>query len=363
MFACRFRRQALVVIGFQRFQQGMFGIVTHQTAIGLRVEMSVLFDESVILTVETATKNRHPVFVAVALFLIEQFAQCVPDLNHARQTQAGAFVFDRQNVVIAFAKGGGHLEDNLPALRFHAQRAGLQSLEIFATDEVGVAYSDFRILRAFLARHEAVRRKRLKAFDDFRAEFHWRTGEAEQLLRVHAAVKDHSADDLAGVLEVIVVDDGLARPAVLEVVHKVRPCCDPICTSLVFAVMPLEKYNVGRDIGERVLTKGSIRQADSAEQVGLSRDMLTGCGIDGIHKVAADHKGRDAAFPEEADGLGQEIVVDGEFSQFWEVGIVERLLTERRIADNGIRIAGGNIDMLKSVIDMPRFGIKILCDG
>ena len=120
--------------------------------------------------------------------------------------------------------------------------------------------------------------------------------------------------------------------------------------------MPLEKHDVGRDIGERVLAKGCIRQADSAEQVGLSRDMLTGRGIDGIHEIAADHERGHTAFPQQADGLGQKVVVNGELSQFGKIGIVERLLAERRIAETDLAV-------LEAYIKMLLFGIKILRDG
>ena len=84
----------------------------------------------------------------------------------------------------------------------------------------------------------------------------------------------------------------------------------------------LEEHDVRGHIGQRVLAKGRFRQADSAKQVGLSRDMLTGRGIDGIHEIAADHKGRDAAFPQQANGLGKEVVVDRELSQFRKVRVV-----------------------------------------
>ena len=91
--------------------------------------------------------------------------------------------------------------------------------------------------------------------------------------------------------------------------------------------------------------------------------MLTRRGIDGIHEIAADHECGHAAFPEEADGLGQEIVVDGEFPQFWEVGIVERLLTERRIADNQIEMRSIEADALKAGVVMPGLRIQVLRDG
>ena len=91
--------------------------------------------------------------------------------------------------------------------------------------------------------------------------------------------------------------------------------------------------------------------------------MLTRRGIDGIHEITADHKGRDAAFPQQADGLGKEIVVDGEFPQFGEIGIVQRLLAEGRIADYGIQTVKTDLTVLKADIEMLRLWIKILRDG
>lgn len=87
--------------------------------------------------------------------------------------------------------------------------------------------------------------------------------------------------------------------------------------------MALEKHDVCRDIRERVLTEGCKRQADSAKQVGLPRDMLTRRGVGGIQEETADHKGRDAAFPQQTDGLGEEIVVNREFPQFGKVRVIQ----------------------------------------
>ena len=127
--------------------------------------------------------------------------------------------------------------------------------------------------------------------------------------------------------------------------------------------MPLEEHDVGRDIGERVLTEGCKRQTDSAKQVCLPRDMLTGRRVSGIQKETADHKGRDAAFPQQTDGFGEEIVVDREFPQFGEIGIVQRLLAEGRIADYGIQTVETDLTVLEADIEMLRLGIKILRDG
>ena len=65
--------------------------------------------------------------------------------------------------------------------------------------------------------------------------------------------------------------------------------------------------------------------------------MLTRRGIDGIHEITADHKGRDAAFPQQIEGLGEEVVVDRELSQLRKVRVIQRLIAEGRIADYGVK--------------------------
>ena len=162
------RRQALVVIQFQRFQQGMFRVAPHEPRLVWELRWPYFFDKSVILRVKPLAQRRHPAFIGIGgLFRIEQFAQRVPDLNHGNQTQAGRFILDRENVVIAFTECHGGFEDNLPALRLHAQGICFQRLEIRAADEVGVAYPDFRIEWIFLSRNETVRRKHVQPRGDF----------------------------------------------------------------------------------------------------------------------------------------------------------------------------------------------------
>ena len=338
MLAGRLRRQALVVIQFQRFQQGMFRVAPHEAAIGLGIEVAVFFDKSVILRVEPLAQRRHAAFIGIGgLFFVKQFAQGVPDLNHGNQTQAGRFILDRENVVIAFTECGGGFEDNLPALRLHAQGIRFQRLEIRAANEVGVAYPDFRIERIFLSRNETVRRKHVQPRGDFLSQIRMnRIGQAVQRPLEHSPGKSQCADNLPGIFHKVAVDRGRTPAAVFEVINLYGSRVYPIPAAFVFAVMPLEKHDVGRDIGERILAKGRFRQADSAKQVGLSRDMLTGRGIDGIHEIAADHKGRDAAFPQQADGLGKEVVVNREFPQFRKVRVIQGLVAEGGIADYGV---------------------------
>ena len=91
--------------------------------------------------------------------------------------------------------------------------------------------------------------------------------------------------------------------------------------------------------------------------------MLSGRGIDGIHEIAADHKGRDAAFPQQTDGLGKEVVVNREFPQFGKVRVIQGLVAEGGIADYGVYTAGTELAVLEADIEMFCFGIEVLRNG
>ena len=358
-------RQPLVVIQLQRFQQRVFRVAPHEAAIGLGIEMSVLFDKGVILGVEPLAQGGHPAFIGVGgLFRIDEFAQSVPDLNHGNKAQTGRFILDRKNIIIVFTESGGGLEDNLPALRLDAQGVRFQGLKIRAADEIGVARPDFRVERVSLARHETVRRKLVQPRGDFLSQIRMgRIGQAGQRPLEHSPGIGQCADDLPGIFRKVAVDCGRSPVAAPGVVHINGDRVHPVPAAFVFAVMPLKKHDVGRDIGEGVLAKGCFRQADSAKQVGLPRNMLTGRGVGGIHKITADHKGRDATFAQQTDGLGKKIIVDGKLSQFREIRVVQRLFAEGGIAHYGVEKAAAESGVLKTVMYMMLIGIEILGYG
>ena len=85
--------------------------------------------------------------------------------------------------------------------------------------------------------------------------------------------------------------------------------------------------------------------------------MLSSRTVLRIKKMSADHKGTNATFLEQADGLGQKIVVYGKLAQFRIFGVEKALLAKRRIADNNIKHGLFDIDVLKSVVDELTFGI------
>ena len=219
-------------------------------------------------------------------------------MNHGNQAQTGRLILDRENVVIAFTECGDGFEDNLPALRLHAQGVRFQGLEIRAADEVGVAYPDFRIERIFLLRNETVRRKHVQPCGDFLSQIRMsRIGQAVQRPLEHPPGKSQCADNLPWIFHKVAVDRGRTPAAVFEVINFYGGGVHPIPAVQFFPGIFLEEHDVRGHIGQRVLAKGRFRKADSAQEVGVLRDMLTRRGIDGIHEIAADHKGRDAAFP------------------------------------------------------------------
>ena len=244
-------------------------------------------------------------------------------MNHGNQTQTGRLILDRKNVVVAFAECGGGLEDNLPALRLHAQGVRFQGLEIRAADEVGIAYPDFRVERIFLSRNETVRRKHIQPGGDFLSQIHMcRIGQAVQRTLEHPPGKGQCADNLPGIFRKVAVDRGRTPAAVFKVINFYGGGVHPIPAVQFFPGIFLEEHDVRGHIGQRVLAECRFRKTDSPQEVGVLRDMLTRRGIDGIHEITADHKGRDAAFPQQIDGLGEEVVVDRELSQFGKVRVV-----------------------------------------
>jgi hypothetical protein len=80
----------------------------------------------------------------------------------------------------------------------------------------------------------------------------------------------------------------------------------------------LEEDDIRGDFGKSVLFEGRFRQTDGPQEVGGLRDMLPNRGIGGVQKETADHKGADAAFPQQTYGLGKKVVVDGEAAKFRE---------------------------------------------
>ena len=190
-----------------------------------------------------------------------------------------------------------------------------------------------------------------------------RIGQAVQRPLEHPPGKGQCTDDLPGILHEIAVDRGRTPAAVFEVVHFYGSRVHPIAAVQLFPGVFLEEHDVRGHIGQRVLPKGVFGQTDGSQEVGALCDMFTRRGIDGIHEIAADHKGRDAAFPQQADGFGEKVVVDREFPQFREVRVIQRLLAERGIADYGVYAAGTEPTVLEADVEMLFFGVEILSDG
>ena len=274
-------------------------------------------------------------------------------MNHGNQTQTGRFILDRKNIVVAFTESGGGLEDNLPALRLHAQGVPFQGLEIRAADEVGVARPDFRVERIFLSRNETVRRKHIQPGGDFLSQIRMsRIGQAVQRPLEHSPGIGQCADNLPGIFHKVAVDRGRTPAAIFEVVHLQRAGMYPVPAVQFFSGIFLEEHDVRSDIGQRVFSEGVLRQADASQKVSVLRDVFPKRGITGIHEIAADHKGRDAAFPQQADGFCEKIVVNLELSQLRKVRVIQRLIAEGRIADYGVENSCFAVGVLESVIYM-----------
>ena len=106
------RGNALVILHFQRFQQGMFRVFPHKTSVCLGIEMAVFSDKGVILRIEPLSQRGHAPFIAAPLFLIEQLAHAVPDLDHGNQTLPGSLALCGNRFIAAVAKVAGGLEND-----------------------------------------------------------------------------------------------------------------------------------------------------------------------------------------------------------------------------------------------------------
>lgn len=109
--------------------------------------MPVFFDKGVVLRVEPLAQVRHTTFTSFAFFLIEQLTQGIPELNHGSQAQSGGFIFYGDGFITSVAELPGSLEDDFSALRFNAECAHFQGLEVVGSQEVmietGFGFTDF----------------------------------------------------------------------------------------------------------------------------------------------------------------------------------------------------------------------------
>ena len=107
----------------------------------------------------------------------------------------------------------------------------------------------------------------------------------------------------------------------LRVVHKVAvegealrglPQVYPVRLDVDGAVPLLQEQDVRYHLRPGVGLESVVGQAHRPQQLRPLRDILPGVGAFGVHRVAAGDKGHHAARTHLVDGLGKEIVVDGE---------------------------------------------------
>ena len=100
--------------------------------------MAVFSDKGVILRIESLSQRGHASFIAASLFLIEQLAHAVPDLNHGNQTLPGSLALCGNRFIAAVAKVAGGLENDFSASGFEAECPHFQRLEVGGVNKLPV---------------------------------------------------------------------------------------------------------------------------------------------------------------------------------------------------------------------------------
>ena len=128
------------------------------------------------------------------------------------------------------------------------------------------------------------------------------------------------------------------------------------------AVPFLQEDNIGGHFRAGSTLKGIIRQANGTQQVCPLCDILSHCGILLVHGAFGSDKCHDTTGTNLVQGSGKEVVVDQEIVLvILLVGDFE--LTERNIADGGIKEAVGQFRLFKSLHSNGGFLIKLLGDS
>ena len=138
----------------------------------------------------------------------------------------------------------------------------------------------------------------------------------------------------------VAVNCGLSPTTVFEVIYLNGGSVHPIFIIKLFTSIFLEKYNIRGDICKGILPKGGFRQTDATQKISVPRDMFPHRRIGGIHEIAADHKGGNTALAQQAERLGEEVIVDREFPQFGKVRVVQRLVAEGWITHYSVYATG-----------------------
>ena len=364
MLAGDFRGKALVVFHFQGLKQGVLRVFAHEGAVCLRIQMTVASGKGVILAVQLPAQNVHPALFAIGFFRIYQFAQGIPDVDHGNQALPGRVVFDRGKVVSPAAEFASGFEDNFAALGFDAQRSHFQGLKVRRADELLVERRLGRVFPGFGFRHEQAGRQDFQACGNFLAQIHQRRiSHTIQRIPEHPPGIGHFAYHLAGVGGEVGIDGGWPCASIFQVFSLNSGGLYPILAVLLFPGVFLEEDNIGGDIGQGVLPECGFRQADGPQEIGVLRNMLPHGGINGIQEETADHERAYAAFPQQAQGFGDEVVMNGKLAQFREIRVIQGLIAERRVADGNVKGWNNKMGVLEAAIDVIGFGVKILRYG
>ena len=123
-----------------------------------------------------------------------------------------------------------------------------------------------------------------------------------------------------------------------------------------------KEQNIGGDFRSRIGLEGGVRQPDRAQQVGMFGQMpADGVGLL-VHGVAARDERHHAAGPQFLQRLGEEVIVNGPRELGLHRGVMDGVIAEGHVADNGIEVIVGQGRFLKALCEYRGIGIELLRD-
>ena len=125
---------------------------------------------------------------------------------------------------------------------------------------------------------------------------------------------------------------------------------------------PAEHEEVGDDLGAGCAAVRAGRQTNSADKVGQVVHLAAGGRVLGIQRVMAAQHRNESAWPGEAQGLDDEVVVQRMVTGIVH-GVMQFYLAKGDVADGGVEVAGGESGLGERLGADLCLRIQALCDG
>ena len=314
---------ALVVQHLQRTQQEIGGILAECLFIAPAVDETVLFGKGIILAVEVGLLLLNQLVVHIVHLVVQQGAQRIPQPDEALD---------------AALCGGGGCDGNhaavLPVINrsfhegvaevFHIRVGGNTGVQFF----VRVLGLPFGVNRPQASQRPVQRLSKVRAGTRLADAFH----------AVPAAFQHHVTQHHVRVLHKIVVHGDAGG---IVQIHPCRVGVDDV-------VPPLQKKNVGGDLGACAAGEGVLRQTDRAQQLRPLCQIPAHLRAGLVHGAFAGDERHKAARTHFVQRFGEEIVMDQKIVLVIPL-VGNFVLSERHVANGGIEKTVGDGGTLKAL--------------